>query len=63
MTKESEIEREAIVRWLREEEAMRYRLANHARDKDTRLYNFHRGVAIGMAADAIQLGDHLKERG
>lgn len=47
-----------VVAWLREEAAMRHRLANESREKGARIYNETRGMALDMATDAIEAGEH-----
>lgn len=56
-------EREAIVRWLRAEQEMRFRLAADSNSPDSKHYNYTRGIAIAMAADGIEAGEHLSEQG
>jgi len=56
-------EREAIVRWLREEADMRFRLSDDSHDAGAMQYNHTRGMAVAMAADAIERGAHLSEQG
>jgi hypothetical protein len=52
-------EREQIVKFLRDEQDMRFRLATDSASPDAKHYNHTRGIAIAMAADAIEVGDHL----
>ena len=54
-----EAEREAIVHWLRSEQEMRFRLSDDSQDAGAKRYNYTRGTAIEIAADAIERGDHL----
>lgn len=52
-------EREAILRFVRSEAQMRYNLAGEHPTLDGTKYNHTRAIALEMAADAIERGDHL----